>query len=101
MSRSKRKPWTKEKHLDTSLYWRPIRRVNNCLVKGLNQITFDDEDGEESIFNFELKSPKLIVNDYTYADRSKRILLPFSRFNFHWNFWYGNSEEDIKKLKRK
>ena len=33
MSHSKRKPWTKEKHLDTSKYWRPVRRVTKQSLK--------------------------------------------------------------------
>ena len=93
MSHSKRKPWTKEKHLDTSKYWRPVRRVTKQSLKTIPL--------EEDLLLFDVKSPKQIVTDWRYADRTKRPALIKKRYNFFWDFWYGIFEEDIEKLKRK
>jgi len=63
MSHSKRKPWTKEKHLDTSKYWRPIRRTAKQSLMSISL--------EEDLLRFDIKHAKQIVGDWTYVDRAK------------------------------
>ena len=61
MSRSRRKPVIKDGPRNikrTSEYWRPVRRVMNQTVRGL-----DDESEDEII-----PDPKEIVSDYNYSD---------------------------------
>lgn len=58
MSRSKRKPYIKDKGISTQEYWGSIRRI---WKQQINSIYFWDED-----FNFKL--PKEIHNDYNYCD---------------------------------
>lgn len=93
MSRSKRKPWTKEKHLKTSLYWKPIRRYVKQKLR--------DIPSEEDLLLFDVKNAKEIRGDWDYVDRRKVPLMIRKRYNFFWDFWYGIFEEDIEKLKRK
>lgn len=102
MSRSKRKPYSIEPHLETGLYWRPIRRVTKERIKTLNSISFNTkEDVEEFIYNFEIKSPKIIVADWRYSDRIKKLVKIKKRYDFNRDFWYGIDEIDLIKLKRK
>lgn len=80
MSRSIRKPIIKDRPRNSkksSLYWRPVRRVMNQTVRGLN------EESEDDI----VPEPKEIVNDYDYSDYN---------FDMRWD-----DDETVKKAGRK
>jgi len=84
MSRSRRKPIIKDGPRNTkksSTYWRPVRRVMNQTVRGLD----DDSDGayDDEI----IPNPKEIVNDYDYSDY---------KFDMRWE-----DDDTIKKASRK
>ena len=81
MSRSRRQPVIKDRPRNskkTAEYWRPVRRVMNQTVRGLNELTEDDN----------IPDPKEIVNDYNYSD-----------YNIDYRF--SDDEEMVKKESRK
>lgn len=86
MSRSKRKPYVKDKGMSTQEYWGSIRRI---WKQQINSIYFWDED-----FNF--KHPKEIHNDYDYCDW-KWVVEPCHE-NDDFILW---TEKDVKLYSRK
>ena len=91
MSRSYRKPYYKDKGLTTSEYWKPIR---HNWKQHLKQNYLDPD------LNF--KSPKNIINDYTYCDywwiveESNKYVMMFGDL-----VHVGWTKEDVKKYSRK
>ena len=80
MGKSRRKPIIKDGPRNTkksTAYWRPVRRVMNETVRGL------DEESEDDF----IRDPKEIVSDYNYSDYE---------FDMRWS-----DEETVKKLSRK
>jgi len=80
VSRSRRKPIIKDGPRNTkksSEYWRPVRRVMNQTVRGLNELTEEEN----------IPDPKEIVNDYDYSDFN---------FDLRWR-----DDETVKKASRK
>jgi hypothetical protein len=86
MSRSKRKPYVKDKGMSTQEYWGSIRRI---WKQQINSINFWDED-----FNF--KHPKEIHNDYDYCDWNWEIKPCHENDNFI--LW---TKEHVKIYSRK
>jgi hypothetical protein len=91
MSKSKRKPYIKDRGLTTQEYWKPIR---HNWKQHLKQNYLDPD------LNFE--SPKTYINDYNYCDywwvveESKSyIIISEELTHIGWN------KEDVKKYSRK
>jgi hypothetical protein len=92
MSRSRKKPYVRDKGMSTQEYWGSIRRVWKQQMRG---VKFWDED-----FNF--KHPKEIHNDYNFCDWSWFI----QESRPYWGeeeprHWFGHTKEDVKKYSRK
>jgi hypothetical protein len=80
VSRSRRKPIIQDRPRNSkksASYWRPVRRVMNQTVRGLN------EESEDEI----IPNPQEIVNDYDYSDY---------KFDMRWD-----DDETVKKISRK
>lgn len=102
MSRSKRKPWYKDRGLSTHDYWSLIRhewkqKIDYVFPKntpfGLYWETFDVDD-------FELRNPKEIQNDYDYSDYC--FFVYYNPRQLQGNgYWSGWEVEDVKKYSRK
>ena len=90
MSRSKRKPFIKDKprrKKNTTLYWRPIRRIWNNEMKNSK---FWDED-------FSFTNRKSIINQYDYCDYWFEVYVDKTKQGlFSW--W---TKEDVQKCSRK
>jgi len=85
MSRSKKKPYYKDKGYSTKEYWGPIRRHWNQHL----HVHKLDED-------LAFKNPKEIINDYDYCDYWFYVEADTS-CNWSWGF----TEEDVKRYSRK
>ena len=87
MSRSKKKPFVKDKgHLKRN-YWKIVRSVHKQQLKK----DWDDPD-------FVFKNPKSIINDYDYCDWWFEIYID-TRIYYHLDF--STTEDDVKKASRK
>ncbi len=78
MSRSRRKPYLKDKGMTTREYWSQVRKNWNQHLKQ----NYLDPD-----LNFE--SPKSIINDWDYCDW---IMNKYK----NGRFWYLSKENEIK-----
>lgn len=81
MSRSRRQPVVKDRPRNskkTAEYWRPVRRVMNQTVRGLNELSEDEI----------IPDPQEIVNDYNYSD-------------YKWDYRFLDDEEGVRKNSRK
>lgn len=93
MSRSKRKPYIKDKPRNqkrTSLYWRPIRRKWNDELRHPN---FWDED-------FSFTDRKTIYNQYNYCDYMFFIYYDKQKDN-RMKIFRGWTKKDVEKYSRK
>ena len=91
MSRSKRKPYYKDKGMTTHECWSRIRRE---WKQDLAANYYKDD--------FQLRSPKSIVNDWDYSDYSFYVYQKTdSRKITFWSNYRGWTEEDVKKYSRK
>lgn len=80
MSRSKKRPIIKDgprNYKKSSSYWRPVRRVMNQTVRGLDDLTEEEN----------IPDPQEIINDYDYSDY---------KFDMRWS-----DDETVKKESRK
>lgn len=86
MSRSKRKPYVKDKGISTEEYWRPIRREWKSKLNFKNvEVTFLFE--EDYLHDIDLRQPKEIINDYDYCD--------------YWFYVEIEKSKDLEKYSRK
>jgi hypothetical protein len=90
MSRSKRKPYYKDKGMTTQEYWGSIRRIWKQQIKNPK---FWDED-----FNFKL--PKEIHNDYNYSDYWFFVFVDKEKDN-GIRIFRGWTKKDVEKYSRK
>lgn len=91
MSRSRKKPYYKDKGLVKNDYWKIIRHE---WKQKLNENYYKDD--------FYLRSPKAIVNDWDYCDYSFYVFVETdSRKITFWSNYRGWTEEDVKKYSRK
>ena len=93
MSKSKRKPWIKDKPRNqkrTSLYWRTIRGVWKNEMRSLK---FWDED-------FSFTDRKSIYNQYNYWDYKFEIYVDKEKDN-RMKIFRGWTEKDVLKASRK
>ena len=92
MSRSKRKPWVKDKGLTTREYWKPIR---SNWKQHLKQNYLDPD--------LVFESPKSYINDYTYCDWKWLVEDDehSHMFSDGTTTMVGSSKEDVKKYSRK
>ena len=89
MSRSRKKPYVKDKGLSTREYWSRIRREWKQKIK---QDYYKD--------NFVLRNPKEIINDWDYCDWIWHIVADKNSIN-RSTLFYSWTEEDVKKYTRK
>lgn len=91
MSRSKRKPYYKDKGMTTQEYWKPIRSSWKQFLKQ----NYMDED-------IVFKHPKNFHNDWDYCDWRWEIYVSKESCmsNRLWSISYWD-EEDVKKASRK
>ena len=93
MSRSRRKPWIKDKPRNqkrTSLYWRSIRRVWGNEIKSSK---FWDED-------FSFTDRKVIYNQYNYCDYTFIVYEDRQKDN-RMKIFRGWTKKDVEKYSRK
>lgn len=93
MSRSKRKPYIKDKPRNqkrTSLYWRSIRRIWNNEIRNPK---FWDED-------FSFTDRKVIYNQYNYCDYWFEIYVDKEKDN-RMRIFRGWTKQDVIKASRK
>jgi len=92
MSRSKRKPYVKDKGLTTREYWKPIR---HNWKQHLKQNYLDPD--------LVFKSPKSIINDYDYCDWKWIVTddeRPWLGYDGVWST-IGFNKNDVKLYSRK
>jgi hypothetical protein len=91
MSRSRKKPYYKDKGMGTHEYWRMIRRE---WKQDLTANYYKDD--------FQLRSAKSIIEDWNYSDYSFFVYVKSdSRKTNFWSNYYGWTEDDVKKYSRK
>jgi hypothetical protein len=92
MSRSRKKPYVKDKGLTTREYWKPIR---HNWKQHLKQNYLDPD--------LVFESPKSYINDYTYCDWWYIVTddeSPWLMWDGKWGtIWW--SKEDVKKYSLK
>ncbi len=91
MSRSRKKPFVKDRGMSTKEYWSRIRREWRQQLKH----NYSDPD-------FTLRNPKSIINDYDYCDYWFYVeVSPENKRGLWWSNYRGWNEEDVKKYSRK
>ena len=90
MSRSKRKPYVKDKGMSTHEYW---SRIRHEWKQQLNQNYYKDD--------FDLRKPKQIINDYDYCDYWWLVFVERQRPGRNYSWMYRWTEEDVKIYSRK
>ena len=85
MSRSRRKPYYKDRGLTTHEYWSVIRHE---WKQKINENYYQDD--------FYLRPPKSIISDWDYFDYWFYVYIKL--YPPYWNGW---DEEDVKKYSRK
>ena len=102
MSRSRKKPYYKDRGMSHGAYYRVARHNWNQELK----INWDKED-------LEFQNPKTMINDYTYSDyHSHTEADPYIKAFFYeydrikdWHgkceFEYRTTDEDVRKACRK
>lgn len=91
MSRSKRKPYYKDRGMYTHDYWSKIRHE---WKQKTNENYYKDD--------FDLRHPRSIINDYDYCDYWWIIEVdPRNKRGLFWSNNLGWNEDDVKKWSRK
>ena len=91
MSKSRRLPYYKDKGMSTHDYWSIIRHEWKQDIK--QNYCYDD---------FELRNPKVIVEDWNYSDYSFHVQVsPWNKSGMWWSNNRGWTMDDVKKWSRK
>lgn len=90
MSRSRKKPYYKDRGLTTHEYWSVIRHE---WKQKTNENYYQDD--------FYLRNPKSIQNDYDYSDYWFYVQAHPNKDGQYWAHFGGWSEDDVKKWSRK